>query len=227
MTWLIAEDEADIRNLVALMCQAWGHIPLAFENGQRVWDWLDSIEQGTSVTVPELILMDIRMPGKKGNELAHRMRQLSVLEGTPIVLMTAYTLSDSERQEMITNDGVDLILAKPLPDFDQLRTILHNVGDKKKANRVGEHAPIPAQETQEAASTSVTAAAPTTSAQSADESNSKPTLIGKKKKADEAKAAAPPQTASASEATLPETQPETETQTATDSNAEGGKQASS
>jgi CheY-like chemotaxis protein len=149
LTWLIAEDETDIRNLVALMCQAWGHVPLTFENGQRVWDWLDSIEQNAQIQVPELILMDIRMPGKKGNELAHRMRTLSILERTPIVLMTAYTLSDNERQEMMTNDGVDLILAKPLPDFDQLRAILHNVG-RKQADQVGEHAPVSAEKTQEA-----------------------------------------------------------------------------
>ena len=44
MTWLIAEDEADIRNLVAMMCQAWGHTPQTFDNGQKVWDWLDTLE---------------------------------------------------------------------------------------------------------------------------------------------------------------------------------------
>ncbi len=142
LTWLIAEDEADIRNLVALMCEAWGHIPLTFENGQKVWDWLDTVEQGKQPQLPELILMDIRMPGKKGNELAHRMRTLTSLQGTPIVLMTAYTLNDSERQEMMSQDGVDLILSKPLPDFDHLRSILHNVGNKKQPERV---APVSAE----------------------------------------------------------------------------------
>ena len=48
MTWLIAEDEADIRNLVAMMCQAWGHTPLTFENGQKVWDWLDTVEAAST-----------------------------------------------------------------------------------------------------------------------------------------------------------------------------------
>ncbi|MBI1259591.1 MAG: response regulator [Chloroflexi bacterium] len=134
MTWLIAEDEADIRNLIALMCQAWGHTPTTFENGQKVWDWLDLVEQGKPVPLPELILMDIRMPGKKGNEIAHRMRTLEQLQTIPIVLMTAYTLSERERQEMMLNDGVDKILNKPLPDFDQLRTILHNTVDEKQAS---------------------------------------------------------------------------------------------
>jgi CheY-like chemotaxis protein len=198
LTWLIAEDEADIRNLVALMCQAWGHVPLTFENGQKVWDWLDSIEKGAQIQVPELILMDIRMPGKKGNELAHRMRTLSILDSTPIVLMTAYTLSDNERQEMMSHDGVDLILAKPLPDFDQLRTILHNVGDKKHANKVGEHAPVPAEKTQETAVSAPALAATTPTP--ADESNTKPTLVSRKKKTGELKQAENEKQASVSEA---------------------------
>lgn len=132
MTWLIAEDEADIRNLVALMCQAWGHTPVTFENGQKVWDWLDGVEQGQQTDMPELILMDIRMPGKKGNELANRMRTLEKLQQTPIVLMTAYSLNEQERQDMISKDGVDRILNKPLPDFDQLRIILHEIIQQKQ-----------------------------------------------------------------------------------------------
>ena len=50
-----------------------------FENGQKVWDWLDTIEKDAQSALPELILMDIRMPGKKGNELAKRMRTLERL----------------------------------------------------------------------------------------------------------------------------------------------------
>ncbi len=137
MTWLIAEDETDIRNLVALMCQAWGHTPLTFETGQKVWDWLDAVEKDGKDEpgkdeLPELILMDIRMPGKKGNELAKRMRTIERFEHTPIVLMTAFSLNAQERQEMIDKDGVDKILNKPLPDFDQLRIILHDIVQQKQ-----------------------------------------------------------------------------------------------
>ena len=131
---MIAEDETDIRNLIALMCQAWGHSAITFENGQRVWDWLDTVERGEQPQLPELILMDIRMPGKKGNELAHRMRTIPNLQHTPVVLMTAYSLNDHERSEMLTNDGVDHILNKPLPDFAELGTILHDIVHRKQAS---------------------------------------------------------------------------------------------
>ncbi len=133
LTWLIAEDEADIRNLVALLFQMWGHTTLTFENGERVWQWLDKVEGGQNGQLPDLILMDIRMPGKRGNELAHRMRSIAPLRHKPIVLMTAFTLSDDERRAIMAQDGVDHILNKPLPDFDQLRVILHNLVDQKQA----------------------------------------------------------------------------------------------
>lgn len=131
MTWLIAEDEADIRILIATMCQVWGHPTVTFENGQKVWDWLDTIESGETNSLPELVLMDIRMPGKWGNEIASRMRSIPALKATPIVLMTAFSLTGEERTKM-TDDGVDYILSKPLPDFEQLRITLHNIRDSKQ-----------------------------------------------------------------------------------------------
>ncbi len=132
LTWLIAEDEADIRNLIAMMCQAWGHNPLTFENGQRVWEWLDTVERDGSAQLPELILMDIRMPGKKGNELAQRMRAIPMFRNTPIVLMTAYSLNERERRDMMNSDGVDHIMNKPLPDFEQMRNLLHDIVAHKR-----------------------------------------------------------------------------------------------
>ncbi len=131
LTWLIAEDEADIRNLLDMMCQVWGHQTITFENGQKVWDWLDKVEEAAEPQVPELVLMDIRMPGKKGNEIATRMRQVDKFSKTPIVLMTAFALTERERTEMMSENGVDHILNKPLPDFEQLRSILHRIVDNK------------------------------------------------------------------------------------------------
>lgn len=139
MIWLVAEDEADIRNLITMMVTVWGHEAVAFENGQKVWDWLDAIESGDrSQPLPELVLMDIRMPGKKGNELAERMRSLPAFQHTPIVLMTAFSLSDAEAQEMLEQHGVDHILRKPLPDFDQLRATLDAIIEARKEPTTGQ-----------------------------------------------------------------------------------------
>ncbi|MBW4436863.1 MAG: response regulator [Pleurocapsa minor GSE-CHR-MK-17-07R] len=136
MIWLVAEDEFDIRMLVTTMIQVWGHAPLAFENGQKIWDWVEQYESGslTDAHPPEIVLMDIRMPGKKGNEVARRIRASETLKNTPIALMTAFALSDGERREMMDQDGVDLIISKPLPDFEVLRKMLHDLIEQKQSS---------------------------------------------------------------------------------------------
>lgn len=135
MNWLIAEDEVDIRNLVAMVCQVWGHTPMPFESGGKVWDWLDEVEAGRyKGALPEFALMDIRMPGKRGDEVAQRIRTVQALKHIPIVLMTAFILTEEERSKMMQESGVDFIINKPLPDFDKLRKTLHDIIDKKLAS---------------------------------------------------------------------------------------------
>jgi CheY-like chemotaxis protein len=70
--------------------------------------------------------MDIRMPGKKGNEVADRIRKISVLQKMPVVLMTAFALNQEQKDNMM-KEGADEIIHKPLPDFDKLYKILHEV----------------------------------------------------------------------------------------------------
>jgi CheY-like chemotaxis protein len=134
VNWMIAEDEADIRNLVAMMAQAWGHHPMPHATGTEAWEFLDSIANGTyQGPLPEFALMDIRMPGPKGNEIAHRIREIPAIQHIPIVLMTAFSLADDERAAMLTN-GADRIIGKPLPDFQELRNMLDQViADKQNS----------------------------------------------------------------------------------------------
>jgi CheY-like chemotaxis protein len=133
-TWLVVEDEDDIRNIVKVMFQVWGHTALEFRDGNEAWTWLDSLESNTfKGTLPELALMDIRMPGHRGHEIAQRIRTVAQVKQIPVVLMTAFSLTDSERQDMLTNYGVDKIINKPLPDFFVLKKILDEVHAKKKA----------------------------------------------------------------------------------------------
>ncbi len=137
MIWLIAEDETDILNLVATMCRVWGHTPLTFSSGQQVWDWIDQVAAGQfKGDLPQFALMDIRMPGKRGNEVARKLRQTPGLDHIPIALMTAYALSDDDRRAMFQHDGVDEIISKPLPTFEELHKLLHEIIAAKPPKRV-------------------------------------------------------------------------------------------
>jgi hypothetical protein len=54
------------------------------------------------------------------------------LKHIPMVLMTAFVLTDEERRDMMLVCGVDAIINKPLPDFMQLKSILEDVIAKKR-----------------------------------------------------------------------------------------------
>ncbi|RMF48880.1 MAG: response regulator [Chloroflexota bacterium] len=134
MTWLIVEDDPDIRNFVQMVVTVWGEKPLPFPDGRTAWAWLDSVENGTyQGELPELALMDIRMPGYTGDEIAARIRQTEALKHIPIILMTAFTLSESEVAEMQKRAGFDHLINKPLPELDRLQQLLYSVRDRRKA----------------------------------------------------------------------------------------------
>jgi CheY-like chemotaxis protein len=135
LIWLIVEDEVDILSLIATMCQVWGHQTITFPSGQKAWEWLDQVESGSyKGAMPEFALLDIRMPGKHGNIVAKRMRAIPALKHVPIALMTAYSLSEEDREKMVESDGVDHIINKPLPGFEELRMVLNQIIDAKKAS---------------------------------------------------------------------------------------------
>ena len=129
---MLVEDEIDIRNVVKVMFQVWGHKTLEFSNGRDAVAFIESVDNGTFAgDLPEFMLSDIRMPGPNGNEIAQRMRKSEKLGEIPIILMTAYQLTEGQQDEMRTNDGVNSIIFKPLPDFDRLFKIITDVISNK------------------------------------------------------------------------------------------------
>ncbi len=134
--WMVVEDEVDIRNIIKVLFEVWGHTTLEFSDGNETYKWLDAVESGNfDGELPDLALMDIRMPGHFGNEISRRMRGMEALKHIPIVLMTAFSLTDTERQSMMKDDGVDHIINKPLPDMIQLKTLLDDLYKKKLAKQ--------------------------------------------------------------------------------------------
>lgn len=137
MTWLVVEDEEDIRNIVGFMFKSWGHPMMAFPDGEKTWRWLDQVENGSyEGSLPELALLDIRMPGHRGDEIGGRIRRTSALSHIPIILMTAFTLTNTDRERVMQTAGADRLIMKPLPDMNELRDILHTVLADKQAGRI-------------------------------------------------------------------------------------------
>lgn len=172
MTWLLVEDDTDIRNVVSVMMTVWGEKPLAFPDGNATWAWLDSVVNGTfKGELPDLALMDIRMPGHTGDKLAARIRETAPIKDIPIILMTAYSMTDVDVKTMIETCGVDHLMNKPLPDMDIFRALLYRIRDERRIMLKARFATPEAK-----AESSVAASAPATeAAQPGPTTESKPT----------------------------------------------------
>ena len=146
-TWMVVEDEPDIYELLLAMFEMWGIEGVAFVDGEEAISWIDEADKGANGELPELALLDIRLPGTvKGPDVGARIRKSPVLQGMAIVMITAYKLSDEERDEVMKTAGADLLLNKPLPTFGELKKLLETAiaGRHTAAKPAADTPPAPA-----------------------------------------------------------------------------------
>ena len=87
---LIAEDERDIRDLVAFTLRFAGHDVVAVENGALA-------VEAAPLEMPDLILMDVRMPRMTGYEACQHIKADERVKHIPVVFLSAKG-QDSEIQ---------------------------------------------------------------------------------------------------------------------------------
>jgi DNA-binding response OmpR family regulator len=64
---------------------------------------------------PDLVLLDVMLPGENGIELLREIRRKPELESVPVVVVSAW--ADDEHRREAEDAGADAFLAKPfLPD---------------------------------------------------------------------------------------------------------------
>ncbi|MBN1431028.1 MAG: response regulator [Anaerolineae bacterium] len=124
--WMVVEDEPSLRMMLSTaMMFIWGVEPLAFADGHNAMAWLDKVETRQSdMPLPELALLDIRMPGPQGHEIAERLRKVPATQNMAIVMMTAYRLDPTERETVIRMAKPQAMLSKPLLNLNDLKQAL-------------------------------------------------------------------------------------------------------
>ena len=104
MIWCV-EDDASIRDIEVYALGSTGFEAVGFADGTSFWDALQGGEK------PELVVLDLMLPGIDGLELLRRMRSRADLAAIPIVLATA---KGAEYDKIRGLDlGADYYLAKP------------------------------------------------------------------------------------------------------------------
>jgi len=136
---LIAEDEPDIRNLIEFTLKFGGHEVFSFSNGS------DAVEQ-TPVLMPDLILLDVRMPRLTGYEACSALKEDEKTKDIPIIFLSAKG-QESEVNEGLALGAVAYILKPFAPDqlITQIKKIMEEqaAGAAEKPKGGGEAAEPP------------------------------------------------------------------------------------
>ena len=103
MIWCV-EDDASIRDIEVYALRSVGFEARGFSDGAAFWDALRAER-------PELVVLDVMLPGIDGVELLSRMRASDALRDIPVIMATA---KGTEYDKIHGLDlGADYYLAKP------------------------------------------------------------------------------------------------------------------
>lgn len=101
---LIVEDNPDNQKLIGLLLRRQGHLVTVAGDAEAA-------RAAIAVHPPELILMDIQLPGTDGLTLTTELRTVPELAGVPVVALTANAMGGDAEQILQICDGY---IAKPI-----------------------------------------------------------------------------------------------------------------
>lgn len=119
---LVADDDRFYLKIYEDLLGELGHECLSVENG------LEALEKAPEY-LPDLIIIDVVMPGMNGFEVARRLKEDPRTMHTPVMIVTS--LADRESKVKGLERGADELLSKPIDEME-FRLRVHNLLKIKK-----------------------------------------------------------------------------------------------
>jgi len=120
---LIAEDERDIRDLITFTLSFAGYEVIAANNGEEAVTL-------TRQELPDLVLMDVRMPRMTGYEACAAIKADPNLKDIPVIFLSAKG-QEAEIQAGLKAGGIEYLLKPFAPD--QLTARIKEVLSRQKS----------------------------------------------------------------------------------------------
>jgi DNA-binding response OmpR family regulator len=111
---LIVEDEPTLRRFMVRLLQREGYDVLQAEDG------LEALARADERT-PDLIVLDLMLPGIDGFEVCRRIRERPDTSRTPVLIVSARASQDSRRKSL--EAGADAFILKPYNPRDLIDLI--------------------------------------------------------------------------------------------------------
>ncbi|MDQ1612169.1 MAG: hypothetical protein QOG00_2100 [Pyrinomonadaceae bacterium] len=127
---LVVDDTVDNLVIISLHLQQSGYRVVTAGDGEEAI-------KVAALTHPDLILMDISMPGLDGLGATRKIREHPTLRAVPVIAVTAFTTEGFQRAAY--DAGMEGYLTKPI-DFERLNDLIRSLLPVKKtddANTLG------------------------------------------------------------------------------------------
>ncbi|MFQ3284563.1 MAG: CheY-like chemotaxis protein [Natronomonas sp.] len=116
---VVAEDDTGIRDLIGLTLESAGHTVESFETGDDCWERLETGDP------PDLVILDISMPGLDGEGVLDRIRSDERLRSLPVVFLSGH---DRDSDIVSGIEGrIDDYVSKPFSPGDLRERVAHLV----------------------------------------------------------------------------------------------------
>lgn len=124
---LVVDDEEGIAKLLRIVVEMWGGEVYIASNGLEAIAYIQGIK-------PDLVILDIMMPGINGIELCGMMRKHKNTQESYILIMSAR--GDMETVGDVLNAGASDFWSKPIARdwMNKLRALLKQVVEGKKTD---------------------------------------------------------------------------------------------
>lgn len=129
MIWCV-EDDASIRDIEVYALQSAGLEAKGFADGLSFWNALE-----TEKEKPELVMLDMMLPGVDGLELLKRMKSSTELNDIPVMMATAKGMEYDKVQSL--DIGADDYLVKPfgmMEMISRVKAVLRRCAPRQSVN---------------------------------------------------------------------------------------------
>ena len=124
-TVAVVEDNADNRLLLQAILDGLYDV-VEYENG------VDALA-GLAAALPDLVLLDISLPGMDGNEILARIRADPVLRALPVIALTAHAMTGDREKYLAA--GFNDYITKPIVDESILLSAIERWLTESQAGR--------------------------------------------------------------------------------------------
>ncbi|GBE18184.1 MAG TPA: response regulator [Euryarchaeota archaeon] len=112
---LVVDDETDIRFVIGKMLEREGYGTIEADSGEQALEVLKDEE-------PDLILLDVMMPGLDGYETCMQIKSQEATKNIPIVMLTAKT-AESDKIKALEECGAQWHISKPIDRKKFIETV--------------------------------------------------------------------------------------------------------